>query len=36
VIETEHDAGRTERLVGYVRRCPHRDSAYFRIWENES
>ncbi len=28
--------GRTERLVGYVRRCPHRDGVYFRIWENES
>jgi hypothetical protein len=28
--------GRTERLVEYVRRCPHRDSVYFRIGENES
>jgi hypothetical protein len=28
--------GRTERLLGYVRRYPHRDGVYFRIWENES
>jgi hypothetical protein len=26
---------RTERLVGYVVRCPHRDGIYVRIWENE-
>jgi hypothetical protein len=27
---------RTERLLGYARRYPHRDGVYFRIWENES
>ena len=36
VTAPEHDADRTERLVGYVRRYPHRDGFYFRIWETES
>jgi hypothetical protein len=36
VTAPEHDADRTERLVGYVRGCPHWDGVYFRIWENES
>jgi hypothetical protein len=35
VTAPEHDADPNERLVGYVRRCPHRDGVYFRIWENE-
>jgi hypothetical protein len=36
VTAPEHDADRTERLVGYVSRCPHRDGVCFRIGENES
>ena len=31
----EHDAGPTERLVGHVVRCSHRDGIYVRISENE-
>jgi len=33
VTAPEHDADRTERLVGYVTGCPHRRGVYVRIWE---